>query len=920
MADKEKNVVLNFKMDGQVKYAETLREINSVMNTAAKEYKNHVAAMGKDASATDKLVAEKKKLEIQMEAAQKRTKMLSAQYEAMSKDTKTTTGQLTQMYGKLLDAEKAETSLQKSMDRVNDGLSDQAQEARNAQDNLDKLKDESKLLESEQKSLTSSFKLQNAELDENASEAEKVELAQKQLQSQMKLTDRTVENLERQLEQTKKVYGENSVEVNQLETKINNARTTLAKFEKSLNGVEQEAEQTGDELKKLGSKMDLNNLLEATELLEGISDQLLNVGSLAFDAAMELGGSQEILMANLGLTADAAEELNDIVDEVYRNGVVDSIDEATQAVVIAKQTFEDLNDTELEDVVNKVIAIGKRTQTDVNENVRAASQLMGAFGISSTEAFDLIAAGFQNGLNRSEDFLDTLNEYAPHFENAGYTAEEMLQIINNGMENGAMNTDKAADAVKEFQIRLGDGSIEKEIETFSTGTQDLFKEWQDGKATVSDVAKSISKDLKKMSPTEQQQALSVLASQFEDLGIDGAQALFNIGKGFDDATGKANDFATKTPFEKWQSSLRDLQTAVAPIGEQIVQTLDPIVDVLTDMTEEFENLPEPIQTFVVAFAGLTGVAAIATPVIIGLAIAIGSLEVALWPIILVVAAVAAAIAGIIMVIKHWGAITDWLADKWNQTVAMFKVVFGSIYATFHKALDYIDLLTDGKFKSITDTMRNYLDMGWNNIKQILQFIENSFKNALDFISALVDGDFEGMAKAIFNQMRNIEDTVDNIWGNVEDFFGSINLWEMGKDIIAGFIDGFTSIDIPTPHFDISMGWKDIPGPAPSIPYPTVDVDWRAKGGIFTQPTIFGASGGRLQGAGEAGPEAVLPLNQKTLGDIGKGIAESMGASGDIAVHVYMDTDEITTKMAPGMSKQLNSNNKMKARQVGVIVT
>ena len=68
---KERNVVLHFKMDGQVQYANTLKQINMVMNNA-KEYKNHIA-MGQDATMTDKLLAEKKKLEIQMEATKKRS-------------------------------------------------------------------------------------------------------------------------------------------------------------------------------------------------------------------------------------------------------------------------------------------------------------------------------------------------------------------------------------------------------------------------------------------------------------------------------------------------------------------------------------------------------------------------------------------------------------------------------------------------------------------------------------------------------------------------------------------------------------------------------------------------------------------------------------------------------------------------------
>ncbi|EEL77677.1 hypothetical protein bcere0027_9120 [Bacillus cereus AH676] len=106
-----------------------------------------------------------------------------------------------------------------------------------------------------------------------------------------------------------------------------------------------------------------------------------------------------------------------------------------------------------------------------------------------------------------------------------------------------------------------------------------------------------------------------------------------------------------------------------------------------------------------------------------------------------------------------------------------------------------------------------------------------------------------------------------------------------------------------------------------IEYPSgIGVEWRAKGGIFTRPTIFGMNGGNLQGAGEAGPEGVLPLNEKTLGAIGKGIADTMPqTNGDVVVHVYLDADEVNARLAPGMSKQLNQNNRISARGQGVII-
>ncbi|WP_371069142.1 phage tail tape measure protein [Sediminibacillus sp. JSM 1682029] len=932
MADKEKNVVLNFKMDGQVQYAQTLKDINRVMNTAAKEYKNHIAAMGKDANATDKLRAEKKKLEIQMEGAQKRTKMLRDEYEAMSKDTNTSSKELDKMYGKLLDSERAEIQLQKSLDRVNDGLSDQAQEARAAQDNLDKLKAESKLLESEQKSLTSSFKLQTAELGDNATEAEKAELAQKQLQAQMKLTDRTVENLERQLEETKKVYGENSVEVNQLETKMNDARTTMKKFEKSLDGVEDSTADAGDGLEELNGKMDLNNLLEAVELLEGVSDALFDVGKSATDSYLEFGDSQTYLQANLGLTADEASKLNEVVNDVFRHGVVGSMEEASEAVMLVKQSFGNLNDAELEKLTNNITTIAKRTGTDVNENVLAASRLMEEFGLTGEEAMDLIAAGYQNGLNKTDDFLETLNEFSPHFESAGYSANEMLQILSNGLENGSMNANKAADAVKEFQVKLGDGSVEKIIGNYSKETQEMFNKWKEGKATTADVATSISKDLNKMSPNEQQVAISELASQFEDLGVDGAAALFTIGEGFDDVNGKADEMSQRAPGEKLIGGLRDIGIQLLPVGQQLADlaedVLPPVVAGLQKLNDWFTNLPGPLQTFITVFGGLMAVAIALTPVIIALAVAIGSLEVALLPIIAVVLLVAAAIAGIVVAIQNWGSITDWFSEKWNQFTAWLTEVVPKLAADFiswfldmkNGAVQKFNELKDGAIGKVKDLkdggiklLKGFKDGAIDKAKQmkddfvnkanelkdgavdkfndlkkrgtdaVIGFKDNVFGKVSDLKSAFVDR-VSSLKDGAIDKFNNLKDRAGQVMQSAKDKI--LSPIETARDKVSGIVDkitGFFSdmrLKIPKPslpslpHFSLEWGSRTIMGK--TISYPSgIDVDWWAKGGIFTQPTIFGASGGRLQGAGEAGPEAVLPLNDKTLGSIGEGIAKTM---------------------------------------------
>lgn len=84
-----------------------------------------------------------------------------------------------------------------------------------------------------------------------------------------------------------------------------------------------------------------------------------------------------------------------------------------------------------------------------------------------------------------------------------------------------------------------------------------------------------------------------------------------------------------------------------------------------------------------------------------------------------------------------------------------------------------------------------------------------------------------------------------------------------KSFIAGVVDsikGFLSFDwklpkIKLPHFKIKGGFSLTPPKTPKF-----SVDWYAKGGILNSPTIFGSNGNSLMGGGEAGKEAVLPID------------------------------------------------------------
>jgi hypothetical protein len=744
MANKEKNVVLNFKMDGQVQYADTLKEINAVMNTAAKEYKNHIAAMGKDAKATDKLAAEKKKLEIQMQAAEKRTGMLRAQYEAMSKDTKTTTGQLTQMYSKLLDAERAETSLQKAMERVNDGLSDQAEETRGAEEKLKSLKDQSEKLEEEQKKLTSSYKLQASQLGKNASETEKFELSQRQVKDQMALTERAVQNLEKQLVQTKKVYGENSVQVLKMETRLNEARATVNKFKNSLEQVEDKSE-------------------KATKSLKGLGSGIQGLAGAAPAAA-------------IGGLVSSMQEYNEVLARLRTNAATSGRD-----LGIVEESFTKI--------------------TAVTGEADAAGETLA----------NLLASGFSD--NQLAEAIDLVNGAYIKFSDT---------LKTEGIADGIQETLAAGEAVGPFAELLERSGVN--VDNFNSTL-----------STMISMGEGSNYILKTLS----QEGFSEVYNKYQELNPEVQ------------ANAEAN--------AQMEKSLADLALILTPLVTQVADFTTKVIE----WANENPELTATIGAGAAAIGGLITVLTIAAPIMTAITMAAGamgiSITAATWPILAIIVAIAAVIAIGVLLYKNWDTIQ-------KKAVEMAIAVITKFNELKNGAIEKINGLRD-KASSVMDQTKNKIT-------------------------------------------SPIESAKDTIGGYVRE--------------IIGFFKGLgdkLKFNIPKPklpHFSIKGKFDLMP---PGISVPTIGVDWRAKGAIFTTPTIFGQNGGRLQGAGDAGPEAALPLNEQTLGDIGKGIAATMGGTGgQVEVHVYVDSDELTTKLAPGMSKKINKNNKINARGQGVIIT
>ena len=256
--------------------------------------------------------------------------------------------------------------------------------------------------------------------------------------------------------------------------------------------------------------------------------------------------------------------------------------------------------------------------------------------------------------------------------------------------------------------------------------------------------------------------------------------------------------------------------------------------------------------------------------------------------------------------KIWTGVTDWLADcmkaignsikeKWDWIYDNVSSIVTGIYdwicEKWNAIKDYISSISDGirdylselwetisqSISSAIDNISQYIDDKWESIKTTTLDVWDSIS---DYVLGLWDDIKNGVSEKLSAVWNDIKDTFSNIWDTVS---GAV------KDLISVFDFDWELPKIKLPHFSIKGEFSLVP---PSVPY--LSVDWYKKAMndayILNSPTIFGMSGGRLLGGGEAGSEAVVGTNK--LMEMITAAVGSVSGGGTTVIPVYIGQERI----------------------------
>lgn len=579
-----------------------------------------------------------------------------------------------------------------------------------------------------------------------------------------------------------------------------------------LNDVGDAAQDAADDIGEIAQATKGAALMEAADQLSAVGDKIQDVGDKAVSAYAETETAVSKVNAYFGETGEAAEASAEIVKNVYGSGVGQSMDAVAEAVIMVKKNLGDLGDTDLTNLTKQALTLEELYGIDMNETLRGVNSLMKQYGLTAQEAMDYIVRGTQNGLDKTNELGDNLSEYAGKFEQAGYSASEYFQLLQNGLQGGAYNLDKVNDAINEVTTRLADGTIGDSIDLYSQKTQSLFLAWQNGEATQKQVIDSIVADIGNC--TSQQEALNMAAQAFGTMAEDGnlkfITSLTSVGETYDSVAGSAENLfsQTQTPMQEMEANTRKLQQALVPLGEKIVElanvVLPPLVAIITAVSEVFGMLPEPVQNFVVVLGALLVAFTALTPVIAALAVSFGALNISLLPVIGIIAGVAAAIAGIIAIVKNWGAITEWFGQLWQVVSEKLMELWKGLVVFFTETIPAAFQKFIGFFSSILDW--------WSGLwSQVSSFFSDTWNTILQnpVVQLVVD--------TVTSLWENAKNTLQGIWSGICDI--AAGAWELLKNVILAPV--LLLIDLVTGNFsqlasDASNIWNNIRNAASQI--------------------------------------------------------------------------------------------------------
>jgi len=230
---------------------------------------------------------------------------------------------------------------------------------------------------------------------------------------------------------------------------------------------------------------------------------------------------------------------------------------------------------------------------------------------------------------------------------------------------------------------------------------------------------------------------------------------------------------------------------------------------------------------------------------------------------------------------------QWLSSFVGQNMETIKQLFSNAFDTIGAIIDVFVSLFKGDWEGMWSAIQTIIENAkenmilqfelvksffikiWNSIKEKLaEIILNIIKGAVQKFEKMksdVEKTVEKIKSAVTSKIESLKEKALGTFDKLKD--GIKTRIESAKTIVSNVAEAMKKLfnwefkipKIKLPHFSISpSGWKV--GDLLEGVKPTLGIEWYKEGGVMEEPTVFGRNGNNLMVGGEAGAEAIAPID------------------------------------------------------------